>query len=161
MAAMRDSQSAKSSVFSNLDWTLLLDSAQALCPSIKAGLPLFIGDSDWRADNIGLQDVPAGKAQNPALDRAQNGVDVPVPSALLIDRFRSTRRQRQQGALPFEHAVLVTYCNSISVAEHAVMQILGLVRNYIPSYDWIIKKGWNIADFVKRAMIWRAWMLAW
>jgi formate dehydrogenase len=47
------------------------------------------------------------------------------------------------------------------VAEHAVMQILGLVRNYIPSYDWIIKKGWNIADFVKRAMIWRAWMLAW
>lgn len=28
----------------------------------------------------------------------------------------------------------VTFCNSISVAEHVVMQILGLVRNYIPSY---------------------------
>ena len=27
----------------------------------------------------------------------------------------------------------VTYCNSISVAEHVVMMILGLVRNYIPS----------------------------
>ena len=26
----------------------------------------------------------------------------------------------------------VTYCNSISVAEHAVMQILALVRDYIP-----------------------------
>jgi formate dehydrogenase len=26
----------------------------------------------------------------------------------------------------------VTYCNSISVAEHVVMIILGLVRNYIP-----------------------------
>lgn len=44
-----------------------------------------------------------------------------------------------------------TYSNSISVAEHAVMQILALVRNYIPSYDWIIKKGWNIADCVERA----------
>lgn len=27
----------------------------------------------------------------------------------------------------------VTFCNSISVAEHVVMQILALVRNYIPS----------------------------
>jgi formate dehydrogenase len=45
----------------------------------------------------------------------------------------------------------VTYCNSISVSEHAVMQILALVRNYIPSYDWVIKKGWNIADCVARA----------
>jgi formate dehydrogenase len=44
-----------------------------------------------------------------------------------------------------------TYCNSISVAEHAVMQILALVRNYIPSYEWIIKKGWNIADCAERA----------
>jgi len=29
----------------------------------------------------------------------------------------------------------VTYCNSISVAEHVVMMLLGLVRNYIPSYQ--------------------------
>jgi len=46
----------------------------------------------------------------------------------------------------------VTFCNSISVAEHVVMMILGLVRNYIPSNDWVIrKKGWNIADCVQRA----------
>ena len=45
----------------------------------------------------------------------------------------------------------VTYCNSISVAEHAVMMILALVRNYIPSYDWVIKGGWNIADCVERS----------
>lgn len=45
----------------------------------------------------------------------------------------------------------VTYCNSISVAEHAVMMILSLVRNYIPSYEWVRKKGWNIADCVTRA----------
>jgi formate dehydrogenase len=45
----------------------------------------------------------------------------------------------------------VTYCNSISVAEHVVMMILGLVRNYIPSHDWVRKDGWNIADCVERA----------
>jgi formate dehydrogenase len=45
----------------------------------------------------------------------------------------------------------VTYCNSISVAEHVVMMILGLVRNYIPSYQWVVKGGWNIADCVERS----------
>ena len=42
----------------------------------------------------------------------------------------------------------VTFCNSISVAEHVVMMILALVRNYIPSYQWVVKGGWNIADCV-------------
>jgi len=45
----------------------------------------------------------------------------------------------------------VTYSNSISVAEHVVMMILGLVRNYIPSHDWVRKGGWNIADCVARS----------
>src|ERR1700687_2661435 len=45
----------------------------------------------------------------------------------------------------------VTYSNSISVSEHAVMMILGLVRNYIPSYQWVVKGGWNIADCVARS----------
>jgi len=45
----------------------------------------------------------------------------------------------------------VTFCNSISVAEHVVMMILGLVRNYIPSYQWVLKGGWNIADCVERS----------
>jgi formate dehydrogenase len=47
--------------------------------------------------------------------------------------------------------VEVTYCNSISVSEHVVMMILGLVRNYIPSYQWVVKGGWNIADCVERS----------
>ncbi|MEO6196788.1 MAG: NAD-dependent formate dehydrogenase [Dehalococcoidia bacterium] len=47
--------------------------------------------------------------------------------------------------------VEVTYCNSISVAEHVVMMILGLVRNYIPSYQWVVAGGWNIADCVARS----------
>jgi formate dehydrogenase len=45
----------------------------------------------------------------------------------------------------------VTYCNSISVAEHVVMMILSLVRNYIPSYQTVIDGGWNIADCVARS----------
>jgi formate dehydrogenase len=45
----------------------------------------------------------------------------------------------------------VTYCNSISVAEHVVMMILGLVRNYIPSHQIVLDGGWNIADAVSRA----------
>jgi formate dehydrogenase len=45
----------------------------------------------------------------------------------------------------------VTYCNSISVAEHVVMMILGLVRNYMPSYKTVIDGGWNIADCVARS----------
>ncbi len=45
----------------------------------------------------------------------------------------------------------VTYSNSISVAEHTVMQILALVRNFIPSHRWAAEGGWNIADCVERA----------
>lgn len=45
----------------------------------------------------------------------------------------------------------ITYCNSIGVAEHIVMMILALIRNYLPSYQWIINKGWNIADCAERS----------
>jgi formate dehydrogenase len=53
-----------------------------------------------------------------------------------------------------EHGVTVaevTYCNSISVSEHVVMMILALVRNYIPSHEWVNEGGWNIADCVSRS----------
>jgi formate dehydrogenase len=45
----------------------------------------------------------------------------------------------------------VTYSNSISVSEDVVMMILALVRNYIPSYKWVLDGGWNIADCVSRS----------
>jgi formate dehydrogenase len=53
-----------------------------------------------------------------------------------------------------EHGITVaeeTYSNSISVAEHAAMMILSLVRDYIPAHDWARKGGWNIADCVARS----------
>jgi len=45
----------------------------------------------------------------------------------------------------------VTYSNSISVAEHVVMMILSLVRNYLPAHQVVNDGGWNIADCVARS----------
>ena len=53
-----------------------------------------------------------------------------------------------------EHGITVaevTYSNSISVSEHVVMMILSLVRNYIPSYQWVVNGGWNVADCSARS----------
>jgi formate dehydrogenase len=40
----------------------------------------------------------------------------------------------------------ITGSNTVSVAEHAVMQILALVRNYIPAYKDVIDGGWSIGE---------------
>jgi formate dehydrogenase len=45
----------------------------------------------------------------------------------------------------------VTFSNSISVAEHAVMQILALVRDYPTGYKIVLAGGWDIADAVARS----------
>jgi formate dehydrogenase len=45
----------------------------------------------------------------------------------------------------------VSYSNSISVAEHVVMLILVLVRDYLPAHRWAVEGGWNIADAVSRS----------
>ncbi len=53
-----------------------------------------------------------------------------------------------------EHNVTVaeaTFSNSISVAEHTVMSILVMVRDFVTSYDTVIRGGWNIADVVERS----------
>lgn len=104
------------------------------------------------------------------LDRELGEADVVIsqpfwPAYLSADRIGQARQLKLsitagvgsdhvdlQAAM--EHGMTVaevTYSNSISVAEHAVMQILALVRNYIPSYQWVIDGGWNIADAVQRA----------
>jgi len=45
----------------------------------------------------------------------------------------------------------ITFCNSVSVAEHVVMMILALVRNYMFCHKTVREGGWNIADCVQRA----------
>lgn len=44
-----------------------------------------------------------------------------------------------------------TYSNSIAVAEHAVMQILVLVRDFVRQHEISVDGGWNIADAVERS----------
>lgn len=53
-----------------------------------------------------------------------------------------------------EHGITVaevTFSNSVSVAEHVVMMVLSLVRNYLPSHQIANNGGWNIADCVARS----------
>jgi formate dehydrogenase len=45
----------------------------------------------------------------------------------------------------------VTGSNVVSVAEHAVMQLLALVRNYIPAYQQVVDGGWDIAEIAQNA----------
>ena len=45
----------------------------------------------------------------------------------------------------------VTYSNSISVAEHTVMQVLVLVRDFVRQHRISREGGWNIADAVSRS----------
>ncbi len=47
--------------------------------------------------------------------------------------------------------VEVTYCNSRSVAEHIVMMIVSMVRDYHSQYKIVCEGGWNIADAVQRS----------
>ena len=47
--------------------------------------------------------------------------------------------------------VEVTFCNSRSVAEHIVMMIVTLVRDYHNQHRIVNEGGWNIADAVHRS----------
>lgn len=38
----------------------------------------------------------------------------------------------------------------VSVAEHVVMQILALVRNYIPAYTQVINGEWDVAKIAEK-----------
>lgn len=51
-----------------------------------------------------------------------------------------------------EHKILVaevTGSNVVSVAEHVVMTILNLVRNYTPAHEMIMAGEWNVAQVAK------------
>jgi formate dehydrogenase len=53
-----------------------------------------------------------------------------------------------------EHGVTVaeiTGSNVVSVAEHVVMQMLTLVRNYIPAYQEVLSGGWDIGKVAARS----------
>ena len=45
----------------------------------------------------------------------------------------------------------ITGSNVVSVAEHVIMQILALVRNYIPSYKQVVDGRWDIGEIAAKA----------
>ncbi|MCA1569348.1 MAG: NAD-dependent formate dehydrogenase [Chloroflexi bacterium] len=81
------------------------------------------------------------------LDRELADADVVISQPFWPAYLTAERAANEHGITVAE----VTYSNSISVSEHVVMMILSLVRNYIPSYGWVVKGGWNIADCVARS----------
>ena len=40
--------------------------------------------------------------------------------------------------------------NVVSVAEHVVMMMLSLVRNYMPAHKQIVDGGWNVAEIARK-----------
>lgn len=45
----------------------------------------------------------------------------------------------------------ITGSNVVSVAEHAIMEILVLVRNYLPAYKQVVEGRWDIAEAASRS----------
>lgn len=130
-----------------------------------------LGLKKWAADNGHKLIVTSDKeGANSTLDRELPDAEVVIsqpfwPAYMTAERFAKAPKLKLiiTAGIGSDHTDLqaankhgvtvaeVTYSNSISVAEHVVMMILGLVRNYIPSHDWVRKGGWNIADSVERA----------
>jgi formate dehydrogenase len=130
-----------------------------------------LGLKKWAADNGHKLIVTSDKdSANSTLDRELPDAEVVIsqpfwPAYMTEERIAKAKKLKLiiTAGIGSDHTDIeaankhgvtvaeVTYSNSISVAEHVVMIILGLVRNYIPSHDWVRKGGWNIADCVERA----------
>ncbi|KAI0367722.1 NAD-dependent formate dehydrogenase [Pilatotrama ljubarskyi] len=50
-----------------------------------------------------------------------------------------------------EHGIEVTCSNVTSVAEHAVMSILLLVRNFVPAHEMIERGVWQVSEIARNA----------
>ncbi|HEX5766489.1 MAG TPA: NAD-dependent formate dehydrogenase [Woeseiaceae bacterium] len=135
------------------------------CVSGELGLRKFLEE---RGHSLVVTSDKEG--ENSALDKELRDADVVIsqpfwPAYLTAERIAKAQNLRLAitAGIGSDHVDLqaaiergitvceVTYCNSISVSEHAVMQILTLVRDYIPQYGWVIKGGWNIADAASRS----------
>ena len=47
-------------------------------------------------------------------------------------------------------ALMLAGSNVVSVAEHVVMMILTLVRNYMPAHKQIVDGDWNVAEIARK-----------
>jgi formate dehydrogenase len=135
------------------------------CVSGELGLRKFLEDRGHTLVVTSDKDGPNSEFEKHIVD-ADIVISQPFwPAYITAERFAKAKKLKlvMTAGIGSDHVDLeaackhkvtvteVTFCNSISVAEHVVMQILALVRNYIPSYKTIVDGGWNIADCVSRA----------
>jgi formate dehydrogenase len=135
------------------------------CVSGELGLRKFIEDRGHTLVVTSDKDGPDSEFEKHLVD-ADIVISQPFwPAYITAERFAKAKKLKlvMTAGIGSDHVDLeaackhkitvteVSYCNSTSVAEHVVMQILALVRNYIPSYKTIVDGGWNIADCVSRA----------
>jgi formate dehydrogenase len=135
------------------------------CVSGELGLRKFIEERGHTLIVTSDKDGPASEFER-ALPEAEIVISQPFwPAYLTAERIEKAPNLKLAltAGIGSDHVDLqaaidagitvteVTYCNSISVAEHVVMLILVLVRDYLPAHRWVHEGGWNIADCVSRS----------
>ena len=135
------------------------------CVSGELGLRKFIEDAGHTLVVTNDKDAPGCTAEKELVD-ADVVISQPFfPFYLTKERITSAKNLKMaitagigsdhvdlQAAMDNKIDVMeVTFCNSRSVAEHIVMMILSLVRDYHNQHRIINEGGWNIADAVQRS----------
>ena len=135
------------------------------CVSGELGLRKFIEDAGHTLVVTNDKDAPGCTAEKELVD-ADVVISQPFfPFYLTKERIESAKNLKMaitagigsdhvdlQAAMDNKIDVMeVTFCNSRSVAEHIVMMILSLVRDYHNQHRIINEGGWNIADAVHRS----------
>ena len=135
------------------------------CVSGELGLRKFLEDAGHTLIVTNDKDAPGCTAEKELVD-ADVVISQPFfPFYLTKERIESAKNLKMaitagigsdhvdlQAAMDNKIDVMeVTFCNSRSVAEHIVMMILSLVRDYHNQHRIINEGGWNIADAVQRS----------
>jgi formate dehydrogenase len=125
------------------------------------GLPDFLGDEH---ELVVLTDKEA------ALDRELPDADVLIttpfwPAYVTAERLENARNLKLilTAGVGSDHIDLdaaerrgitvgeITGSNVVSVAEHNVMQLLALVRNYLPAYQQVVEGRWDLGEIADRS----------
>ena len=135
------------------------------CVSGELGLRKFLEDAGHTLVVTNDKDAPGCEAEKELVD-ADVVISQPFfPFYLTKERIAMAKNLKMAitAGIGSDHVDLqaamdnkiyfmeVTFCNSRSVAEHIVMMILSLVRDYHNQYRIINEGGWNIADAVQRS----------
>src|SRR5262249_40801059 len=71
-------------------------------------------------------------------------------SAPLGNMFRNIPAEEAAATVDAVWQQGICYFDTAPLYGAGLSEILALVQNYIPSYQWVIRGGWNIADCVER-----------